>query len=268
MEPSSAFAYVSTAETLLQTAFQAEGLSRAARLERLEHAGDRAANLLLENWESSPERAVRGIRLASVYGCAPSLDKVVRSEPHDFATAVEVSDNIQDICQHLAARGVIDSLLKSKERVTVVGQLSELAVLGTMWWGVANGQRDERTYIVPSTIQEDNGRQKDDRQLASDLILRQAGKKHRYIQVKTADSPITRRKMRYHYHPELAVVIASKLGAGTARGPIPLLRAVAEGRPSFLEKANQQIDTTLEQAKQNNIIYRHGRRANGLAHAS
>lgn len=262
MELSPIFNYVSTSEAMLSMAFDPEGATLMQRVDGLKQLGDSACSLLLEGWSDRSADATsvaHGIKLAAIYSCLPSLETVARSEQHSFGTALQVSDSLQDASEHLSSTEFLDSLheRRFRERALIIGHMSELAVLGAMWWGIANGYRDARSYIVPSNAQLDMGREKDDRQLAADLVLHRGGAKgNQLIQVKSSDSQIARRKLR-RYHPEVAVVTASTLLAGGGlKGPIPLLKGVAAGHQGLLATANQKIDAQLETADQRQIEHR------------
>lgn len=266
MELSPIFDYVVTSEAMLGAAFDPEGTPLRQRVERLEQLSGKASSLLLEDWGAASTDATsvaHGMRLAAIYSCLPSLETVARSETHDFSVALQVSDNLQDLSGHLGSDEFLDASLErpARQKAIIIGHLSEIAVLGAMWWGIANGYRDERSYIVPSNAQLDMGRTKDDRKLAADLVYHRSGTKDKQlIQVKTNGStPAVKRKLR-RYHPELAVVAINDLG-GSLKGPIPLLRGVATGRRGLLEAANQKIDAALEAADQRRIGYRQQLRA-------
>ena len=260
--------YNSVPEDLLQTTFSTEGLSRLQRLDRIQQLSERAAGLLLEGWEDNPAYTRHALHLGALYACVPSLEAVARSTPHDASIAERVTISLQEFGQYLASDHFLDiAHQRDEDRQETIGQLSEIAVLGTMWWGVANGYRNERSYVLPATYQENQGRDKDDYWLATDMVLRRTGSREKQpIQVKTNDtSPITKRKKAL-YHPSLAVVAASAISSPPAKGPVQLLRAFAQNRDIELRKANEKIDEELEAARQRGIRHRQSQKAKTKAH--
>lgn len=255
--------YNSVPESLLRTTFSPEGLSQSQRLDRIQQLSERAAGLLLENWEDNPAYTHQTMHLGALYACIPSLEAVASSAAHSVSIAQRVTENLQDLSLYLTSDHFLDiAHQREEDRQETIGQLSEIAVLGAMWWGVANGYRDERSYILPATYRENQGRDKDDYWLATDLVLRRTGSREKQpIQVKTSDeSAITKRK-KATYHPALAVVAAGSISSPPTKGPVPLLRAFARNRGIELRKANEKIDEKLEAARQSGISYRQSQKA-------
>jgi hypothetical protein len=258
MELSSRQSYSQLPDQLLGTAFDTDNNQA---VDELAAHGEKARDLLVESWDSLDEYVADGFRLATMYACLPSLERVAHSRPQSIEVAQQVSTNLQDICGYATADDFTERAYRRPAQRKLIGQLSELAVLGTLWWGVASGYRDSRTYILPATRQQDQGYEKDDYNLATDLILRQSGSRQKsLIQVKSSDSAITKRKELF-YHPQLAVVVASELADTPTRAPFPLLQALTRNHRPMLEAANKRIDTTLQTAKQRGIAYRQSRRA-------
>ncbi len=264
MELSSIRSYSRMPDQLLGAAFAQDHGDIQAAVSKVDQLNDQAASLLLEPWESDPRYTVRGLRIAAMYACAPSLRTVASSQAHKISTAQEVADNMQDMCAHLVSPRFEVVKEKPEHKAQLIGQLSEIAVLAAMWWGVANGYRDERSYMLPATKKEDVGYSKGGYKFAADLVLRQKSGKKQFIQVKNGYSRSAKRAIEFH-HPELAIVIVNDLAESSSSGPAPLLKAVASNHRSVLEVANQKIDDRLSTASKRGVEHRRQSRSQQVA---
>ncbi len=245
--------YLQLPDQLLAVAFP-HPLHRESKGQKLQPLQQKAATLLLESWEYEPNYTVPGIHLATVYSCLPSINTVASSKTHDIDIARAVTANLQDLTDHIFSANIIAGLDQHPQKMEVIGKLSETAILGTLWWGIANGYRDARSYMLPSTRQEDHGISKDGYLRGTDIIMRHSGVKGRQlIQVKTT---LETEKNCARYHPEVAILTPAELTWLPSKGPRKLLKALSENEHSVLADANYKADVVLQETRDRALEYR------------
>jgi len=247
---------------------QAEtGLRAQEPLKRLETVEPAISGALVANWTSIIYPAVpASIRMASTLACAPSLVAVASEQPHNREIATRVYANFRKLSQQiLSSRCLSRSEISNHYGRTsqidrlICGQLSETAVLGAIWWSIANGKRSVDNFALPTKAAEDKG-VLDDNGFKTGVDIKIHSIKEgepQLIQVKTsnwrhestADNP---------YAPGIAVIPVIKLRNDHQRqlnSPRRLLDYIVNGSYAHLAAINQQIDERLERANNRRIKY-------------
>lgn len=117
-----------------------------------------------------------------IYATRSALQSLVQKDTVDFATAVEVADELQDLC----------TFLKNKNQTagcegTNLGFFAELGMANMIWSGIAEGELDLKYCVMTGT----HGYEKDHSGLRGDvdLIVRTGGNgksARKQIQVKAS----------------------------------------------------------------------------------
>jgi hypothetical protein len=193
--------------------------------------------------------AHHALRSSLTLACLPSLAVAATHQVHDRQVADEVTDNIRSLGDF-----VLRTPLRRHQTDKIKGQLSEIAVTGVLWWGIANGNWPETDYILPATRSQDRG-DLNGRRNGIDLLWRLNGKSRQGVQVKTRFSQYAN-----SYRPDILVLAASSLTSGFgAKHEIPnitLLQALTQNRERDLTRAQQRISTLVEQTASRARDYR------------
>jgi hypothetical protein len=216
---------------------------------------------LAENWTSDIYPAIpASIRLAGTLACIQSLVNVASQRPHAHYIAAKVFDNFRTLSRRILTTPCLDtnqlfSYLGRKDKTPgrIAGQLSETALLGAIWWSIANDCRPEDTFALPTSRDEDVGyRDRDGFLTGVDIKMQSTTNSNtQLIQVKTS----TNRHGRSHhvdnpYSPGIAIVPIRQLRdrRGRSLSPRHLLWLVANESDADLLAVNLQIDERLERA--------------------
>lgn len=246
-------------DQLITGAF-AEG--NGSRLTALKIGAAALEQTVADCWDYPSNYLVEGLRAAVVLACMPSLETIASSRSHDTDVAQASFANFQQLAGAILDRPSLsnpyalhyDKDLKNHVR----GQLSEIGVLGMLWWSIAAGRRDSQSFALPATRAEDSGRYKDEYNLGADIVMRQNGsrKAKQLIQVKT-DRQAAHNKSK-HYYPGIAVVaLTDILGHEQSQElPIRLLRTLTSGKEGQLDDINQRIDTRIRKAREAAEFYK------------
>ena len=230
------------------------------RTERLEELAQCMRPLIRASWHEETLYLEDGLRAAAVIACLPSLSTVAQSESHTRATAVQVSDSLRTLSTRIITTNSLEpDLIKQRGGPRALreanGKMSEIAVLGLFWWGIAHGRWDERMYALPATTAQDSGRhqnQKDSLSLATDIMLRQSDSAYKQrIQVKTSATDIRPNR----YHPEVIVVAVSDLmKRHHAHNPRRFLRFLSRDS-RYLEDMHNRLDAQFRTAEEELSYY-------------
>lgn len=244
--------------SLLESATQSDfsGLAKLRRVELHEPAFTKA---LVSNWTPEVYQAIpASIRLASTLACIQSLVTVASQRPHANYVASRVFNNFQSLSQNLLAnrslsRRELDNYFGDNSVIPrrIVGQLSETAILGALWWSIANDSRPEDLYALPTTKYEDIGtRDAQGFSTGVDIKLKRTGEVEAdRIQAKTST---LRHNYSVDYAPGIAVVPVTQLLTSRGerlKGPRQLLDFIAYENCTELSLINKQIDDRLERAR-------------------
>ncbi len=241
-------------DQLLQSAFS--GNWRSLAVPGHQPLFDDIGAQLMAVEHGEPQLVPARLRLATCLACLPSLQTVARSERHGKSVAIEVFDNLQLLSERILAVPTLHPRTLEKEKVSVrtrngiSGQLGETAVLGLIWWSIAQELRDTRTYALPATRQEDAGHRRHEGYRAGTyIIMRVSGAKDKQlIQVKTRASAEQKAAIN-RYHPDIAIVLIRDLFEGHHSGPRGLLRSLVSGRRDKLVPLSAQLEHRLQQAR-------------------
>ena len=231
------------------------------QLSRVETHEPALSRALAENWTSNIYPAIpASIRMAGTLACLPSLVNVASRRPHAHYIAAQVFDNFRTLSQKilttscLDTKEVLDNLGQADDTPRrIAGQLSETALLGAIWWSIANDCRPEDTFALPTSRDEDVGHTDMDGFLTGvDIKIQSTSNSDaQLIQVKAS----TTRHTQSHYldnpySPGIAVVPIRQLRdrRGQALSPRRLLRLVASESDTDLFAVNLQVDERLERA--------------------
>lgn len=140
------------------------------------------------HWETDPVLTVPFLRAGTTLACQPSMLARVKKEKHGREIAENVVENLRDHYGRVIGSEICD-WQESKERedyTDIRGCLSEMAILGTIWWGIANRKRfSPDTYMLPATKERDLAYIYDGRRRGIDFILGNARGVQNHIQVKS-----------------------------------------------------------------------------------
>ncbi|HVX24309.1 MAG TPA: hypothetical protein VG992_03135 [Candidatus Saccharimonadales bacterium] len=230
---------------LLDAAF-ADHQTVPERLEKLHDLRLHAGELLIKPWEEWDYLAHHALHSSLTLACLPSLAVVATHQKHDRSVAEEVTANMSDLGGFIA-----ESRLRKQQTPKIRGQVSEIAVAGVLWWGIANGYWPESDYILPATRAQDHGNHSG-RRNGVDLQWRHSGQQRQGVQVKTSFTPMVN-----SYRPDILVVSTDQLvNARRGGANITLLDALAEGRHKDLEEAQHRIASLAVQTKMRAREYR------------
>jgi hypothetical protein len=187
---------------------------------------------------------------------------VASQRPHAHYIAAKVFDNFRTLSQRILTTTCLDTkeLLNHLGREDdtprkIAGQLSETALLGAIWWSIANDCRPEDTFALPTSRDEDVGYRDADGFLTGvDIKMQSATNSDaQLIQVKTST---TRHRQAHHvdnpYSPGIAIVPIRQLRDRRAHplSPRRLLWLIASESDADLFAVNLQIDERLERAQE------------------
>ena len=212
---------------------------------------------LIEVWRRANYPLIpASLRLAGSLACIPSLVTVANSRVHTQATATEVTDNFQTLSSSvldtrcLGRKALCRLPPEDRTRPRIAGQLSEMGILGVLWWSIANGLREEGTYALPTTRVEDEGEVRDGYHTGTDIIVYEGiGDERHKVQVKTSPPQDTDKNS---YYPGITVVAVTNLVDSKGKhlkGPRSLLDFLTSGNGDDLTTINDQLDERFERAK-------------------
>jgi hypothetical protein len=257
MNPSPVARLDTYSDRLMTAAFSSTPETASKQLERLDAMSQNIGALVVQSWTSETSHLHRGLRAATFLACLPSLRTTAGLKAHTQAIATEVASNFEELSTTiLTSPDLKPETIKTRAgRETFkdsVGQLSEIGVLGVLWWGIAHGLRHERSFALPATKQEDSGfRIKEGLSLATDIILRETNRKKLPIQVKTTATP----ERISLYHPEIAFVALSQLMGEDHPNPRRLLSFLAEYDNRQLGAVHSRLEILLCQAEEKTAAY-------------
>jgi hypothetical protein len=230
---------------------------------RTQAFGHNLGQLVGQGWDSGEWYPPHYLKVAKIVACLPSLVAVSESRPQTQSIARQVSSNFQYLADHILYTPSLtpDSLSDMDEehrtRRRTIGELSEIGVLGALWWSVANDLRDSETYPLPTTRAEDSGRiKKEGYNTGTDIIMRTSGSKEgQALQVKTKIGPDSIMKVR-RYHPDIAVVALSNiLISDTEYLSYRLLSILISDDSKQLTAINGRVDDAVEEARAKAVIH-------------
>jgi hypothetical protein len=240
-------------DELINTALSGTMETSPERLETLDSLSQSMGALVTESWKNETEYLDRGLRAAGVLACLPSLQAIAAREEHTQAIATKVAVNFRALSHTvLATPDLHIGAIKARDGLQAYrvasGRLSEIGVMGLLWWGMAHGLRGEGSYALPATTKEDSGdRRKDSLSLATDIVLMEDGLEKRPLQVKRT-MPET-----HDYHPDITVVALSELvdkGPRNYRNLLALLSANNQSLAVIHDKLDQILATPRPEVPQ------------------
>ncbi len=174
--------FVATCNDMFYIAFELECSGAQEKVEMLGEVSRRMGDLLLAGKDNTPISSGESLKAAAMLACMPSLVRVATGKEHTVIVANEVSDNLQDLAKEIERSG-----MARDSRPNVVGVLSEISVLASIWWSIANGYFDSNSYAVLTDTKRDSS---DNIGLRNgvDIVFKQGGKKPKkhLIQVKSS----------------------------------------------------------------------------------
>lgn len=232
---------------LIDTAFNSQGVSRADRLSQMESISSRLGSFVLESWRENEHPESSYINAAATLAIAPSMQRITAEKPFDNSINIDVADNFQILCEHLNRSG----LSRSKDPSTV-GSLSEVAVMGTIWWGIANGYLQEGTHLKPSTLDQDAS-DRYGKKNGFDATLCMPKQKKVKLQIKTHQGY----KKSAQYEDDIVVVSLDMLNPckNQSMRPNTLIRALAEGDTSTLDSSMRNFLSILNPEKMHGVKF-------------
>jgi|GEM_PF-4212325 hypothetical protein len=224
--------YLVTADALLDASVGFDGHSTPERYSRIDELSTYLVRLFLVDGEATPLVSSEALHGAAMLACVPSLKQTAGGKQHTYEVATQVTDNLQDVAEE-----IIRANLAECPSNLVVGKLSEVSVLGAMWWSVANGYFHEDSYAHLESSRHDKGTL-EGRRNGFDISFREGGQKpRRYrVQVKTTHS----KRVDNSYDPRRIKVVTPSdfMPASDKRlSSTIILRALANGNKHLLNKA-------------------------------
>jgi len=215
--------------------------SSEAKIDRLQILRNKAGSLLSTGWERDNSLTPSALRMAARHCCLPSLEALALGPPHTSRVAQEVTENVQMLSDHALSANIVPPMHSEGKLGQIVGELSEITILGLLWWSIANGYRDERSYIVPATRKKDGEPRIERRKRGIDLTLYGHHVKKQKVQVKTKST-------RELYYPGIALITLQGLSNRRCFENFGLLRALAIGKHALLADAHGKADAILSKA--------------------
>lgn len=232
---------------MLASALDSEDLSAREKVDQLILVGQHIGGLLRAGWEqrSDLDETIQGL---TTYACMPSLVALAEGRPQTKKVAKAVTKNLRILSSHLL-ENCVDDIYDTREKESsqhVIGRLSELSVMGALWWGVINGQRNLQCSILPVDRHEDAGKMRDGYNVGIDLVLQENGTR-RPIQVKSSLFSTTWDKIET-YHPDITILTPSMLVYNGHDFPAKkLMEALVNNDCKALKLANDRADYHFRQ---------------------
>ncbi len=247
-------------DQLLEAAFYYEGVSASVRQGNHEHTKRAIGTVLLDDWETEDRATAHALHAATGFACTPSTEQVLKGRPHDQGVAQEVAENMADLAAHILQTPELyeTGIERRGNKNALTGLVTEIAILATLWKGIAHGHREEKYYALPATYDQDVSGIIDGYHTGVDIILRKSGepKKKGFIQAKTSSNYLQFNPGRKIYRPGIAVMTpALLLEDPQARGH-DLLEVVASDDIPMIWRANRNADTLLAQAAIQKRLFR------------
>ena len=185
------------ADGLLEASVGLAGYSTPERQSRIDVLSKHLVRLFLTGEDTTPLTSSYALHGAAMLACVPSLRQTASGKQHTIEVATQVSDNLQDV-----AAEIMQNNLTICPTTSLTGKLSEVSVLGAMWWSVANGYFHEDSYAHLESSRRDRGTL-EGRRNGFDISFREGGRKPQRYQVqvktthhKTADNSYDPRKIK------------------------------------------------------------------------
>lgn len=248
---------------MLELAFNERLGPSADRIEKMTALAADLGPVIAQSLFSTDIREYRflapGLRAASVIACLPSLETVARFEPHNLDTADRVSRRLHSLGNLLLGTSDLKPAT-IRERVdwntyaNAIGQLSEIAVLSLLWWGIASGLENETCYVLPKQSVSGVGKyMRNATVLSPGLITRKSGSgKKRTVRV-ASTIPRAEEKRLSRDDPGMAIVNLARV-FGNPRGRPELDRSrlmlwiIKEKRRATLEELHLRTVQSFRQA--------------------
>ncbi len=233
-------------------------------LELVSKFGRRLGRLAFAGLETSEWTPQESLRAAKVAACLPSLEVVAVNGIHNEDVATRVATNFRQLSDRILYTPALTpyALRDLDEQGTafreVKGQLSEISVLGLLWWSIAHGQRDETAYALPTTTTQDAGILRDGFNYGADIIFHpNSTAEELLIQVKTRDKG-------QRYHPNIAmVVIRELLQFDDEEMPYSILASLMANDGQRLVALNKRVDKAFNRREKRNREFERSK-ASGL----
>ncbi len=164
---------------MFNIAFELEGIKSQEKIELLANSQKYMGMLLLEGKGNTPLTSNAALRGAAMLACTPSLAKIAEGKENTFKVATQVLDNLQDLAYEIERGG-----MARNPKPDVLGTLSEISVLASIYWSIANGYFDGNSYAVLTNTKRDRSEHNGLRNRV-DIIFKQGNSKH-LIQVKSS----------------------------------------------------------------------------------
>lgn len=237
----------------LHTTFAENHRPRAERVEQLtliEDGLDRLINRTLETRGRLDGPALHGF---AVLCCMPSIQAAATGERQSAETAQIVSGSMQ----HMAELVIDQQVITQETGRRTKGVLSEVGILSTLWWGIANGELPGNSYALPASKAQDQSTPgiRD----GVDIIMRQTGKRHSGRHLIQAKTSRLRPRPLDNYLPGIAVITPADLTdipEDSRIATTELFTALAKDDEPTLKHAMHNAKRLLRQARQDKIAAR------------
>lgn len=239
---------LSPADQMLTLVFECDYLSQTEKLERLQVVGKQVGGLLGQGWQRGPAAAAT-LHTAAAYACMPSLAATIEGRPQTKAVAKRVTNNFRVLYGEVLSSelGNPDALDEREDHRFVVGQMSEIAIIGTMWWGIVSGQHSRGSSILPTTTAQDRAPVRGGCRTGHDAVIRDIFGNERKLQIKSTLKGESNWEKIQTYSPDITVIAPTVLTYDGGRYPsLKLLKILVDNDCRALRLANQRASHFLE----------------------
>ena len=153
--------------------------------------------------DKEPNNQAAALKGSTLLATIPSLLAISSGQPHNHGIAIDVSNEFTSIAEYIKKNKI-----SGEENDKIRGQLSETAIMGLLWWGVANGYDSPQSWARTSTTKEDMGTY-DGLRNGVDIVYHDKTQgKRQLVQVKSS-----RGYSSNGYAPNIKVVAATTVAA-------------------------------------------------------
>lgn len=138
-------------DRLLVAAFETNGTTATERIGQIDAIATGVGTIAERGFQTNTEHGVSSFIYGSaMLACLPSIKQIARGQGHNAEVSGEVAANLQDLAGNLAERRIL-----KRNGAEVVGTLSEVAVLSTIWWASSRGFASPDSYALLASTKQD-----------------------------------------------------------------------------------------------------------------
>jgi hypothetical protein len=217
-------------------------MEQAEKLERLQDVGKQIGGVLAGDWDQDAAHTSNTLRDLATFACMPSMVKTVEGHPQSKTNAKQVTRNFRALYNLLLSTDLVDgeAVAEHENGQLIFGAMTEIAVLGTLWWGITNNQRSADVSILPTTTAQDMGTEQDGYRTGTDIFIRSGPDITHRIQVKGS---LEDSEKIASYYRDITVLTPNMLTHRCGGFPaVVLVHALIDNDYNLLRQANLRAE--------------------------